>query len=213
MKEKTWIMVVGDNPMYLNMIEEATGEYYNVMLATSGEQALRILQRSKVPELILLDIVMPGISGYDTYRHIYDKAELSGIPIIILTGRTEKEAEVAGLKMGAQDYITIPFDRENLLIRICLCVKNGQRKRQLHIFEPLGQSQVGEDQSTILSKELTPTERKVAELIILGCDNRETALRLRYSPAYVKNLVTIVYDKLGVRNRCELWKQFGNCAV
>ena len=209
MEDKSWVMVVDDDRTYLDIIEDIISENYNVMLASSGAQAVEILRSGKAPDLILLDVVMPGMDGYETYGHICDMEGLSGIPVIFLTGKTGSEDELAGLELGAQDYITKPFVRENLLARIRLRLENGQRMRQLQTLrERIQESEIDEEKFVALSRELTPVEKKVARLIALGCDNQEIALQLSYSQGYVKNLVTKIYNKLSLHNRYELWKLF-----
>jgi len=209
MGEKSWIMAIDDDPTYLGLIEEIIGEHYNVTLATSGEQALDILRNGKTPDLILLDIVMPGMDGYETFENICDMETLSGIPVIFLTGKTNSEDELAGLRLGAQDYIMKPFVRENLLERIRLRIENGKHARQLLALQDrLQEIGVDEERFSALSRGLTPTEQKIARMIILGFDNQEISLQLRYSYRYVKNLITGVYDKLNVHNRGQLWKLF-----
>ena len=209
MGEKNWIMVVDDDYTLLNMIEQIIGECYNVTLATSGYQALEILRRGKIPDLILLDIMMPGMDGYETFEHICDMEGASGIPVIFLTGKTNSADELTALELGAQDYIMKPFVRENLLARIRLRLENGKQARQLQMLhEQLQKTDMYEERFSALSRDLTPTEQKVVRLIILGCDNQEISLQLKYSHGYVKNRVTNIYNKLSVRNRSELWRLF-----
>jgi len=209
MEEKSWIMVVDDDLTYLDMIEEIVGEYYNVMLATSGAQALGILKRGIVPDLILLDILMPGMDGYETYEHIYGRSELSGIPTIFLTGMAGSNAELTGLTLGVQDYITKPFVWENLLARIRLRLESGRQARQLQMMrERFVEAGIDEEMFADFTADLTPIEQEVARLIVLGCNNHEIALRLCYSQGYVKNLATTVYNKLFVNSRWELRRAF-----
>jgi len=191
------------------MFEEIISEYYDVMLATSGAQALSILQRGKVPDLVLLDILMPGMDGYETYEHIYGQPELSEIPVIFLTGVSGSNAEIAGLKLGVQDYITKPFEWENLLIRIRLRLESGRQARQLKMMqERFMDAGVGEKTFADFTSGLTSTEQEVARLIVLGCNNHDIAMRLCYSQGYVKNLTTVVYEKLCVQGRWELRNMF-----
>ena len=209
MGERNWVMAVDDDVAYLEMIEESIIEYYNVMLATSGKQALELLRSGKVPDLILLDIIMPGMDGYETYEHIYDTEQIPGIPVIFLTGKTNSEDEITGLKLGAQDYIMKPFVRENLLARIRLRLESSKHMRQLQILrERLQETDVYDERYAALSRELTSVEQKVVRLVILGCSNHEISLQLNYAHSYVKNLVSNIYHKLEVGNRSELWRLF-----
>jgi DNA-binding NarL/FixJ family response regulator len=209
MEERNWVMVVDDDRTCLDMIEEVITDDYNVLLATSGEQAMGILLSGKIPDLILLDIVMQGMDGYETFMNICDVEELSGIPVIFLTGKSNSADELAGLELGAQDYIMKPFIREVLLARIRLRIENGRQARQLHMLQKsIQRTNIDEDRFRAMSRKLTLTEQKVARLIKLGCNNREISLKLSYSTGYVKNLISRIYNKLNVKSRCEFWRLF-----
>ena len=209
MGEKSCIMVIDDDRTSLRMTEETLTESYDVSLALSGDQALIMLRNCEAPDLILLDIDMPDMDGYETFKHISDIETLTNIPIIFLTGMTGNEPELAGLKLGAQDYISKPYAKENLLARIRLRLESGKQTRHLQILrERLQETQTDEERFSALTMELTPVEQKVARLIYVGCDNQEISRQLSYSIGYVKNLVTIIYSKLNVNNRRELRELF-----
>ena len=209
MEEKNWIMVVDDDRSCLDMIEEIIGEAYNVTLASSGSQALEILRKGKIPDLILLDISMPGMDGYETFRNIRNMKEISVVPVIFLTGKTDSADELAGLELGAQDYITKPFIRENLLIRVHLRLENGRQARKFSVLkEQIQQTDINGERFDIMAQQLTQTEKKITHLIRLGYDNQEIAQQLHYSNGHVKNQITKIYDKLNLRNRYELWNMF-----
>ena len=205
MKEKSCIMVIDDDRTNLCMTEEVLVEYYDVMLVLSGIEALEILRSGVTPDLILLDIDMPEMNGYETFEHICDIESLSGVPVIFLTGLTGSEAELTGLSLGAQDYISKPFVRENLLARINLRLKAGKQVRQLKMFQELFQSAgIDEDKLNAVTKKLRPVEQEVARLIALGFNNYEIAKQLNYTHGYVKNLIIFIYDKLRIHSRGEL---------
>ena len=207
MDGKRRIMVVDDDRTHLDMAEEVIGDCYDVTLAASGEQALDILRRGAAPDLILLDIDMPGMNGYETFTRIRDMD--ADIPVVFLTGLPGSEAELTGLSLGAQDYITKPFVRENLLARIRLRLEGGLQTRRLRdMREQLRDTGIDEERFNALIPRLTPAEQETARLILQGCGNPEIASRLKYSPGYVKNLATSVYDKMGVRSRGELRMMF-----
>ena len=209
MEEKSWIMVVDNDLKYLDMVVEIIDEYYNVMLATSGVQALSVMQKDREPDLILLDIIMPGMDGYEAYEQIYSKSELSRIPIIILSGIAGYSAELTGLNLGAQDFITKPFMREILLARIRLRLEYGRQARQLHVMRNrLLEAGIDEEKFGAFTTDLTAREQEIARLIVLGYNNLEIAMQLCYSQGYVKNIVTIVYEKLCVHSRGELRKTY-----
>jgi signal transduction histidine kinase len=92
-------------------------EGYSVSVATSGEQALKILGRV-LPDLVLLDVMMPGLDGYETCRRLKADPRTSGVPVIFLTARVEAESIVAGFEAGGVDYLTKPFNATELLVRV-----------------------------------------------------------------------------------------------
>jgi len=109
------VLVVDDEPQIRRVMRVIlTGERYEVIEAQSGETAL-VRFREFLPDLVLLDLNMPGISGLETCREI---RETSDVPIIILTVRHEEQRMVERLDAGADDYITKPFSKEELLARI-----------------------------------------------------------------------------------------------
>jgi DNA-binding response OmpR family regulator len=204
-------MVIDDDRTLLDMVEEVLSEEYDVTLAVSGTQALEIIKTGVPPDLILLDIAMPNMNGYETFEHICDIECLAGVPVIFLSGKTGSTDELAGLELGAQDYIMKPFIRENLLARIRLRLEGGKQARQLQYLRgELIEYGIAEEKFSALTQELSPTEQKVARLITLGYGNQEIAARLSYAPGYIKNLATLIYEKLGVNGRRELQAMFRN---
>jgi len=111
------ILVIDDNVTNLKLAEQVLKNYYKVTLLTSGEQALKFLSKA-IPDLVLLDINMPGLNGFETYEAINSMYGEKKIPVIFLTAQSDVESEVAGLKMGAVDFITKPFIPETMLSRI-----------------------------------------------------------------------------------------------
>ena len=205
MKEKECIMVVDDDRTNLCMTEEALIEHYDVILALSGAQALDVLQKGKTPDLILLDIDMPHMDGYETFERICEMDALPHIPVVFLTGVTGSDAELTGLELGAQDFIEKPFVRENLIARIRLRLESGRQTRQLQEVKVLlREAGIDEDRFGVFTKKLRHVEKEVARLLALGYNNEEIAVRLGYAIGYVKNIIIAIYDKVGVRNRREL---------
>jgi len=114
-KSQVRILVVDDEPRYVWIIQinlEARG--YAVLPATDGQQALE-LAASEEPDLIVLDIKMPGLDGYEVCRRI---RESSTAPIIMLTALARPDDKIKGLNMGADDYVTKPFSIDELVARV-----------------------------------------------------------------------------------------------
>jgi len=205
MDEKSRIMVIDDDRTSLCITEEALCKHYIVMLAPSGEHALRMLRSVKRPDLILLDINMPGMDGYETFEHINNIDGLSGIPIIFLTGMSNSDAELIALRLGAQDFIPKPFARDNLLMRIGMRLKSSRQEQELQqMYQEKQSAGINEKKFAELTQVLKPMEREVIRRAVLGYNNREIADQLGYTPGYVKNLTIFSYNKLGVSGRIEL---------
>jgi putative two-component system response regulator len=111
------IFLVDDNVTNLTVGRTALSGNYNVSTINSGERLLKMLEKS-IPDLILLDIEMPDIDGYDAIRVIKSRKETEHIPVIFLTAKNDAEGELEGLALGAVDYITKPFSAPILLKRI-----------------------------------------------------------------------------------------------
>ena len=109
------ILIIDDDLMLLKTAEEILSDQYNVSVAKSGIQALNLLNKNIIPDLILLDIDMPQMDGYETLEEIKKISGCELIPIIFLTGFSEMDYEVRGLKAGAVDYIVKPFAKKSYL--------------------------------------------------------------------------------------------------
>ncbi|MCL2020682.1 MAG: response regulator [Betaproteobacteria bacterium] len=114
---KGTILIVDDNLVNLNYIAGQIGESHRAILAKSGEQALKICS-SERPDLILLDVEMPGMDGFETILRLKADARLSDIPVIFLTANRDTDSEIRGLECGAVDFVTKPFNKSILLHRI-----------------------------------------------------------------------------------------------
>ena len=116
--KKPTILVVDDMTTTLLLIHDLLKDTYEVKIAKSGTKALEILESSNDIDLILLDIEMPDINGYDVCKRIKNNETIKNIPIIFITGRTSQEDEEYGLNLGAIDYITKPFNKAIVKLRI-----------------------------------------------------------------------------------------------
>lgn len=107
MDNKRKILIIDDMPANLELMAGVLKDDYNVQVATSGEKGLR-LAREHMPDLILLDVMMPGMSGYDVCRRLKAEPELCDIPVIFVTALDDHADEAFGLQLGAVDYIVKP---------------------------------------------------------------------------------------------------------
>lgn len=115
--EKVLIILVDDNAANLQIGKNVLSEKYRVATASSAEKLFSLLENN-YPAIILLDIEMPEMNGYEAIKILKSKSETKNIPVIFLTAKTEVDAELEGLSLGAIDYITKPFQPALLLKRI-----------------------------------------------------------------------------------------------
>jgi two-component system catabolic regulation response regulator CreB len=142
------------------------GRGFQTWIAPTGAQALE-LGRQKMPHLILLDVGLPDTDGYSLFREIRSSARLRYIPIIFLTKRTKKSDRLAGLELGADDYINKPFDLEELFLRVQNAIQRAAR-------ESLTDPRTGLPSATIVRQEmaLLPEEggRRALEFRLLNLE-------------------------------------------
>jgi putative two-component system response regulator len=116
--ERPLVLVVDDTPENLTLMADLLKGAYKVKVANSGEKALRIALAAPPPDLILLDVMMPGLDGYEVCRRLKADPATRDIPIMFLTAKTETEDEQVGLELGAVDYITKPISPPIVLARV-----------------------------------------------------------------------------------------------
>ena len=125
------ILIVDDNVQNIQILGRILSENgYELVIATGGEEAIKILKRIPV-DLILLDINMPGLNGYETFEKIREIDKTKDIPIIFISALAEQEEKIKGLQIGASDYITKPFNKTELLLRIKVHLELKTKKEEL----------------------------------------------------------------------------------
>jgi putative two-component system response regulator len=117
MTDKPAILIVDDTPEMVTIVERLLREHYRTRTAASGKEALAMV-RAGPPDLILLDVMMPGMSGFDVCRELKTRAETRDIPVIFLTALDDVKDEKIGFEAGAVDYITKPISQPILLARV-----------------------------------------------------------------------------------------------
>ena len=121
---KPTILVVDDTPDNLTLMSALLKDTYKVKVANNGEKALKYVQGESKPDLILLDIMMPGLSGYDVIKELKSNEETKRIPVIFLTAMSSSDDEKIGLDMGAADYITKPISPPVVMARVRTQLEN-----------------------------------------------------------------------------------------
>lgn len=126
------ILIVDDHPTNIALLEDILGEEYVLAAATSGEEALALVSPFQ-PDLILLDIMMPGVNGYETCRRLREMPAFRHVKILMVSAKARVEDRLRGYEVGADDYITKPFDEEELLakVQVYLRLKSVEEVDQL----------------------------------------------------------------------------------
>lgn len=132
MEKAKHILIVDDVTTNLKLAAEVLQEHYKLSMAKSGQQAIQFLQKVK-PDLILLDVRMPEMDGYQTLELIKANPNTANIPVVFLTVDDQRESEIKGLKMGAMDFILKPFEPEVMLSRIDKILQIEDLRKNLSI--------------------------------------------------------------------------------
>lgn len=196
MDEFAKILIVDDNPKYLS---EALPMYgYTVQVVTNGIDALKVLENdSGNIDLILLDVMMPQMDGWDTLKAIRSNDKTKYIPVIMITAVSEEHKIVSGLKYGADDYVVKPFILPNLLARIEAVLRRSKwqmekTQKQEFKIEPNGDVEP-----------LTEREKEVLTLVAKGQSNQEIADKLYVRDVTVKTHLNTIFKKLKVKSRTQ----------
>lgn len=149
------VLIVDDVPANLKLLEaKLMAEYFGVLQASSGPEALEMAVREK-PDIILLDVMMPGMDGFEVCRRLRAMPETSHVPIIMVTALDQQKDRVEGLEAGADDFLTKPVDDVALFARVKSLVRLKMLTDELRMREETGQriGLVGEDQDAEVSAE------------------------------------------------------------
>ena len=122
------ILVVEDEPDIRKLVQyNLTQERFNVLEAEDGEQALKLLQREK-PNLIILDLMLPGLSGMELCKLLKQRSETAKLPILMLTAKAGEADRIVGLEMGADDYLAKPFSPREMVARVRAILRRSEAK-------------------------------------------------------------------------------------
>ncbi len=184
------VLVVDDEPRYVRLLRanlESVG--YRVVAADSGVSAVRRAE-AEDPDLIVLDLMLPDLDGYEVCRQI---REFSTVPIIMVTARRQQTDKVRGLDLGADDYLTKPFDAEELLARVRAQLRRSGLRRQPNLQPPFALGELTVDfaqhRVSIRGREvsLSPTEYRLLFHLASNAGRvlvQEELLRLAWGAEY-----------------------------
>ncbi len=201
------VLIVDDVPENLALLCDALDEaHYMVLVANDGLSALDCLNRL-VPDIILLDAMMPGLDGFETCRRIKANPAWNELPVIFMTGLTETRSVVLGFEAGGVDYVTKPIVVDEVLARVATHLRNShvlhEARRGRDLFTPIS----GVPRNARLG-ELTQREEEVLDWLACGKTNRDIGQILSTSPRTISKHLEHIYLKLGVETRsaaASLW--------
>ncbi|MBV6621742.1 MAG: response regulator transcription factor [Rivularia sp. (in: Bacteria)] len=185
---------------------------YKVITANDGQEGL-ILVNKHHPDLIVTDIIMPQMNGYELVRQVRQQAHFRLLPVILLTARTQTQERILGYQSGCDLYLPKPFELEELAAAINNLLERSQiiqSEYKLSLQENLEKddyingTELSDDQKTQLHESLTNREREVLEILTHGFSNAEIGDRLHLSPRTVEKYVSSLLRKTDTSNRAEL---------
>lgn len=197
------LLLIDDDPNLILLVQDYLEfQGYDVMTADNGKEALDVLEQN-IPDLIICDIMMPEMDGYELVKRIRQDSRVSWIPVIFLSAKGQTNDRVKGLETGADVYLVKPFEPEELVAQVESSLKQTNR-----LLEKTGQNgqvyQEGQKIQVPADVTLTRTETKVVQLVAQGLANREIAEKLSVSQRTVESHVSNMLNKTRLHNRTEL---------
>ncbi|MCC6327731.1 MAG: response regulator transcription factor [Acidobacteria bacterium] len=195
------LLVVDDDASLLLAVSETMrAEGYVVVTARRGAEALvRVAER--LPDLIISDIRMPGMDGYQLARHLRSAPHTRLVPIVFLTAKDETADRIAGFRSGVDAYITKPFEPEELVAVVAGILERVERTRG-DLARLFGEND--KEAAFERDEELTDAEWRVAKAVAQGLSNKEIAKELSLSLRTVEGHISHILDKKHLSNRVEL---------
>lgn len=196
------LLVVDDDPgLLLAVSDTLRTEGYDVMTARRGADAL-VRVAEALPDLIISDIRMPGMDGYQLVRNLRSNARTRLVPIVFLTAKDETADRIQGFRTGVDAYITKPFEPEELGA-IVAAILNRVERTHSDLARMFGDKE-DDVQDFIRDEQLTDAEWRVAEAVARGLSNKEIAAELNLSLRTVEGHISRILDKKNLSNRVEL---------
>ena len=199
------ILVVDDEAKLLRAVAVTLREEgYEVTTARSGAEAL-VSVNTSVPDLIVSDIRMPRMDGYQLARAIRSNPRTELIPVVFLTAKGERKDRIAGIRTGVDAYLVKPFDPEELLAVVANLLGRAERTGA-ELARLVYTAQGGGNSPSQLApdEDFTPTESRVARLVAEGLSNKEIAAELGSSVRTIEGHISNILSKKGWSNRVEI---------
>lgn len=197
------LLVVDDEPNLLRAVAACLkAEGYEVITARSGREALLHLAES-IPDLIVSDIRMPGMDGYQLARQLRGSPRTALVPMVFLTAKDETADRVEGFRAGVDAYLTKPFEPDELLA-VVNNILNRVERTHAQIAKLVSSNVPESGVDAFQDEELTEAEDRVALAVSRGLSNKEIAAELEISVRTVENHISHILEKKGFSNRVEI---------
>jgi len=196
------ILIVDDIPKNIQVLGNILlKEEYQISYTQNGKEALSLINTNKF-DLILLDIMMPVMDGYEVCRKLKENIETHDIPIIFLTAKVEKENLIKGFNLGAQDYITKPFNAEELLARVRTHLELKNKTEQLQAVNQILEKKVDERTAELkkANEQLSTLEKAKSEFLSIISHELRTPLN------GIQGLASILENSISPTERTEYFK-------
>ncbi|MGH6749078.1 MAG: adenylate/guanylate cyclase domain-containing protein [Methyloceanibacter sp.] len=216
--DRKLVLIVDDTPTNVAVVSGVLKDSFRTKVATNGEKALAIANAPEKPDLILLDVMMPGMDGFEVCRRLKDSPATREIPIIFLTAKTDEVDEEKGFDVGAVDYIHKPFSAPIVLARV---------RTQLALQEALTEAKEARNQADTLLHALLPKKaadeiraigtvipRRYENVAVLFCDvTNFTAYCDQHEPEEVVSRLDalfVIFERIAAKHGLEKIKTIGD---
>ena len=197
------LLVVDDEPKLLRAVAvDLKGEGYDVATARSGAEAL-VSVAQRLPDLIVSDIRMPGMDGYEFARRLRQNQSTALVPIVFLTAKDQTKDRIEGFRTGVDAYLTKPFEPDELLAVIASILTRVERTHS-QIARIVGKAEDEKHEDKFYDEALTETERRVAAAVARGLSNKEIASEFHISVRTVEHHIRHILAKKNFSNRVEI---------
>jgi len=195
--ENITLLAIDDEPFNLIILSDFLQTRCKRLFLESRIDSALILAQKEQPDLILLDIVMGNVSGYDICRDLKKNMQTQAIPVIFLSSLNKSSDKVNGFEAGGVDYISKPFEIDEVIARIECCLRLHQQINQKNLVTAQQQKKL------LVDYQLTETEVKVLSLYARGFQRNEIGQKVFVSENTVKSHLKNLFKKLDIKNRTE----------